>query len=642
LWSLLHSVRSMFASHPGNNAPFIAPPINQARTPAAWLRIQDYRYAQEVLHYVKPTAHSIIARVYDPVVLVLKQSNRIGHALQDESFFSLTWNLFRKHLYPFLLAVIFSVAFVTLLMQYLLWDELPEEEGDGEESKSSIIRVENLPKSHHLDIINIATCSKGHLVSVGLDKLVTFSIFDQRTHHYSLSSALSSAMTPPIWPIPGLTIDDSGHWAALCGESGDVIFWNMLERRATHSVHVELNNERPMLFNLMHLDDGSESSIHLLIGTSHGQISVIDITARNDEPTIIDFGQERLSMLAIARSKSSSDVIALTRSGRLRIATYANDTWEMSSVEKYDPRLAPSSTEGVIKSYSVAGALNVAGAVRLRVVDLIDIKSKMKIHSFPAVLVRGHSLRILHSQVRMCKSCGANAVHSLSLAYTDFESHSATLRTYAHAEDHQDLICLGPRLAGKKYSCRGLSSAKEHLFPIENPGSWESMNTLGIAGVRKTLGGADTPHSTMSTTSGFDAPQFNLDLVNAVKTRGGADTQHHFGSFLSLDHSTSSADREVGEWEVWTMTMNGEFHVEPLHHSSANDISHAISEDDLLAADLGPVVRLGQRSIAIGFGNRVKVVMVGNERFEQDASEFQDLSQQASVRRRKAFAKRSL
>merc|ERR1711981_673841 len=90
LWSLLHSVRPMFASHPGNNAPFIAPPINQARTPAAWLRIQDYRYAQEVLHYVKPTAHSIIARVYDPVVLVLKQSNRIGHALQDESFFSLT------------------------------------------------------------------------------------------------------------------------------------------------------------------------------------------------------------------------------------------------------------------------------------------------------------------------------------------------------------------------------------------------------------------------------------------------------------------------------------------------------------------------------------------------------------------------
>ena len=642
LRSLVHSVRSMFASHSGNNVPFIAPPINQARTPAAWLRIQDYRYAQEVLQYVRPTAHSIVARVYDPLVIVLKSSNRTGHALQDESFFSLLWSLFRKHLYPFLLAVIFSVAFVTLLMQYLLWNELPDEEGEMEDTKTSILRVENLPKSHRLDVIHIAACSKGHLVSVSLDRLITFSLFDQRTHQYSLSSALATAMTPAMWPIVALTIDDSGTSAALCSQSGDVLLWNMLERRADQTLHVELNGERPILFSLVPTNGGDGDGITLLVGTSHGHLQVIEHSDEDKSTDVVSISSERLALLASSRSKSGTIVAALTKSGRLRISSRSDGTWVTHPVEKFDARFAPSSQEGVIKSFSVASSLDITAVVRLRVVDLIDIKTKTQIHSFPAILVRGHSLRILHSPIRKCKTCGESAVHSLSLAYTDFESQSAMLRTYTNAEDQNALICLAPRQAGKTYPCKGFAGAKEHLFPVEHPGTWEAINNLAIAGIRMRPSGADTPHSTMSTASGFDGPQFNLHSFDNVKKRSQADGAHRYGNFLNLDNSQQNAEHDDDDWEVWTMTASGDFHVEPLHSSSSDNRSQSIGEDELLVAAPGPVVRLGQRSVAVGFGNRVKVVMIGNERFEQDVANLQDISQQASMRRRKPLNKRAM
>jgi hypothetical protein len=641
LWSLLYSVRSMFISHANDNIQFIAPPINQARTPATWLRIQDYRHAQEVLQSVKPTAHSIVARVYDPLVIVLKSSNRSGQSLKDESFFALLWSLFAKHLYPFLLAVIFSVAFVTLLMQYLLWNELPEEESDGEELKRSVLKVENLPKSHRLDVIHIAGSSKGHLVSVSLDRLLTFSLFDQRSHLYSLSSAIATAMTPSVWPIVALALDEIGHWAAVCSQGGTVVFWNMTERRGSHTIQIDLNNERPVLFSLAPMDNGSEAHVFLFVGIPQGRIQVIDPFTKEDSVVSFDISREKIATATFARSRFGPNIIALTKNGRLRIAAQEEDEWRVTAAEKFDSRLSPSSQEGVAKSVAVAPSLNIMAAVRLRVIDLIDVRTKTQIHSFPAILVRGHSLRVLHSPVRQCKTCNAVAVHSLSLAYADFESQSAVLRTYALSDDHNDLICLGPRLAGKSYPCRGLSNAKEHMAVVEHPGSWEATGTSSLVGVRLKSTGADTPHSTLSTTSGFDAPKFNVQALEMLKKRGLSDAQPKSTGFLGLDRTSQTVEAESDDWEVWTLSANGEFHAESLHSPSVHEQARSIGEDELLVAAPGPVVRLGQRSVAVGFGNRVKVIMLGNERFEQDVGDFQDLAYQAGARRRKPTSKRS-
>ncbi|KAM3564877.1 hypothetical protein MY1884_000477 [Beauveria asiatica] len=50
--------------------------IHQARSPGSWLRLQDHETAQEVINAIKPSAFSYTAKVYDPLVFVLKESNR--------------------------------------------------------------------------------------------------------------------------------------------------------------------------------------------------------------------------------------------------------------------------------------------------------------------------------------------------------------------------------------------------------------------------------------------------------------------------------------------------------------------------------------------------------------------------------------
>lgn len=51
----------------------------------------------------------------------------------------------------------------------------------------------------------------------------------------------------------------------------------------------------------------------------------------------------------------------------------------------------------------------------------------------------------------------------------------------------------------------------------------------------------------------------------------------------------------------------------PLSYKNGED-----NDDSLLVSKVGPVCRVGQRSVAVGFGNTVKVLLVGNERYEDD------------------------
>ncbi|KIW06811.1 uncharacterized protein PV09_02491 [Verruconis gallopava] len=645
LHSLLTSLRSMVVSDSSRHDPqYFAPPINQARTPAMWLRIQDYRYAQEVLKYVKPSANAIVARVYDPLVIVLKGSNRRGEPVQEASFLALLWSLFRKHLYPFLLVAIFSVAFVTLLMQYLLWNELPEEEEDavGEASISSSLKVETLPKSHRLDIIQLNACNKGHLISVSLDKLITFSLFDPRTQTYSLSSALATAMTPPVWPIIGLAIDENGQLAAICGSKGNVVFWSMAERRPVHTTQIDLKDERILLLTFLALQRDDESHLFLIVGTASGSVSIIDPQTPDAQTTLVTVSSERITLATAFRSRLGASIVTLTKSGKIRMATQqSKNNWSCVAIEKLDSRLSPASQEGVIKSVAVAPAISLMAAVRLRVVDLIDVKSKTLIHSFPAILVRGHSLRVLHTPPRRCKTCDGIAVHSLSLAYTDFESQSVVMRRYAISEEPSDLVCLRPRLAGRSYACCGLLNAKEHISVVEHPGSWEATGSRTLIGLKLKSSGADTPLSTSSTTSGFEAPRFNIQAFDTLKKRSAADGQSRLGGFLNLEKSGQGLQSDRDDWEVWSLSPNGDFYAEPLHSASETDHAQSVGEDELLVAAPGPIVRLGQSSVAVGFGNRVKFITMGTERFDIDTGDFHDFTKPVSTRRKKPLNKRS-
>jgi len=72
-------------------------------------------------------------------------------------------------------------------------------------------------------------------------------------------------------------------------------------------------------------------------------------------------------------------------------------------------------------------------------------------------------------------------------------------------------------------------------------------------------------------------------------------------------HGTEDDD----EWEAWTMHADGIVASYPLSDSAAEG-----SDESLLVSRAGPMCRVGQRSVAVGFGNTVKLLAIGNERYE--------------------------
>lgn len=602
-----------------------APVINQVRTPAGWIMLQDYKDAKQILDFVKPNVHHIVARVYDPLFVVLRDSNRWVPLSTNPSLLTLWWDTVRKHIYPFLLVLIFSVAVVTLLVQYMLWNELPGEEPHSDFTQHhSTLALDTLPEAHRLDLIKLTACARGHIISVSLDRRVSFSLFDPHTHKYSLSVLTTVAMTPPLWPIVSTALDENGAWAALCTQDGNVAFWNLPEQRLIYFVRVKLEDQQICAFGFISInkEDGERPS--LIIVTCDAMVLEIDVVGSKVAQSF-RMSQEKLVLATISRSKAGVNIIALTRSGRIRIAASISGDWALAAVERLDNRLAPGSKEGKIISLTSIPSLGTFATVRLRVVELVDIKTKTLIHTFQPVLIKGSSLRILSSPRRECKNCHSTAAHSISLAYIDLETQACVIRTYTLSKDYNDLMCLAPRIAGKTPSCSGLSSSKERTYTIDKPGSWEATKSQALIGVRMRARDAEAPTSSSSSSSGFESSSLQIQPLQ--------DLTHRSRSALStsaLDTYRSEKDADCDEWEVWTMSSSGEFHTEPL----------PVSPNELLVADTGPIVPLGNRSVALGFGNKVKVVMLGNERFETDSNEFQDLAHLGGSRRRKMASKR--
>jgi len=63
-------------------------------------------------------------------------------------------------------------------------------------------------------------------------------------------------------------------------------------------------------------------------------------------------------------------------------------------------------------------------------------------------------------------------------------------------------------------------------------------------------------------------------------------------------------------WEAWMLSAKGEKKIASLSSDDNNNMLQ------LLATSSGPLVQIGERSIAVGLGNVVKVITVGHERFD--------------------------
>ncbi|OCL10514.1 hypothetical protein AOQ84DRAFT_362352 [Glonium stellatum] len=591
------------------------PPINQARTAAEWLRMQDHDTAKELIMFIKPSAYSFIARVYDPLLIVLKGAGGRYGRNEPESFLIVIRQLAEQHFFPVALVVVFTIAFVTLLMNYLLWNELPKEPEDGDNEQRRLA-VSSLPKSHNLDVVWLKTCGKGHLISISLDRLTSIWLYD-RNRGYTNTLLRTGSMTPSLWPIVASSIDDSGNWLALCTRNGRVAFWSLTERRFILYPIIELRGQLPVFFSFASIHLREHTRLSLIVITRDGCLT--EVIFPSGQLTTHQIPQnEILSATLLTRTKSQTCVISASKSGDMHMSTITPmGDWASGMLAGFGSYMLPDEKFARVTSVLGVPGLSVILAVRSCAVDMIDMQSQTLIHTFKTKRVKVKpkgSLRILHSQYRACHHCGAPAVHSLSIMYTERETGSFVMQTYQLTETPSSQICLRPSSENKSLVCQSLKSATESWHLLENPGTWEATQVQSVIGIRKR-------HSTplpSSSSSGVETNYFCTSpgpSGNALKQRKR--DGHPTKSLVSLGTARTGDGMELivepDDWEAWTMSTSGEVHTTPL------------LRNDLFVTSPGPMAQLGKRSVAVGFGYDVKIITLsGHERFEEGMDEYED------------------
>src|SRR5450755_1987471 len=97
--------------------------------------------------------------------------------------------------------------------------------------------------------------------------------------------------------------------------------------------------------------------------------------------------------------------------------------------------------------------------------------------------------RGLFTSSHPCNRCGSISVASIALAYTDPQTKSLIMHTFAHGRDSPTSvgkICLGRNPDAEESStCPAFESTEEQLHVIENVATWELLNPHSLTGIRE-------------------------------------------------------------------------------------------------------------------------------------------------------------
>jgi hypothetical protein len=587
------------------------PPINQARTPADWLRIQDHNTARELFGFIKPGSHSFVARIYDPLLVVSKGAYGRDRPQPPTSFSEGFLRFAHGHAFPAALIVVFLIAGVTLFMNYLLWTGLPETMDERKEEEEATFSVKTLSTPHTLDIVRLVSCSKGHMSSISLDRSTSVWLNSRRGYMHTILQ--TATMNPKLWPIQATTMDDTGNYLALCTNTGQLGLWSMNSSRFTMFSKVDIRGQVPVLFSFVGIPRGGTEKAYIVIISPDGYLTEWDVCSG------IQLNKRICSSTIVCATlytsvKGVTSLVFVTKPGEVHISPLEGDGSPASEVVAgLDPGPPPGSNPAKIKCIQGVPSLGLIFALRDEEAEIFDFSSRALIHSFQIGHVKPHSFRVMHASRRSCP-CGAPAVHSLSVAYSEQETEHMIMQTFALDDSSTSQVCLGKPSDREKFNCKGLDCAIEAVHYVEPAGVWESTGVSSVIGIRR-----NNPSPTpSSTTSGADDDHYTADpaaLASALKQRARKhsipDLPSRFGNRASTHAPTSDSDA----WEAWTLSSSGEFRSRPLCPDDPEDPT-AVFQDDLFVASPGPITRLGKRSVAVGFGNTVKIISLGKEVFQ--------------------------
>ncbi|TQV99112.1 Sterol regulatory element-binding protein cleavage-activating protein [Cordyceps javanica] len=250
--------------------------IHQARSPNSWLRLQDHETAQEVINAIKPSAFSYTAKVYDPLVFVLKNSNRMPPQ-QKKKFLPAAYDFVDHQLAEFVISIVLVGACLRLLASYLL---LADEDTKGDLPESAAnpsLSVKTLSGGHLLDVAMIAASTDGQIVSAGLDR--TIRVWNVRSDgtDYELPGT-SQLGGRDLFPILGIAVDTESKWLAIMSMT-QIWLWHLVDHAWSEPIQLNSGSHTPEVF-CFH-PESSQKNPRLVIVKKDGSLTDVSVVGND-------------------------------------------------------------------------------------------------------------------------------------------------------------------------------------------------------------------------------------------------------------------------------------------------------------------------------------------------------------------------
>ncbi|KAK8855258.1 sterol-sensing domain of SREBP cleavage-activation-domain-containing protein [Apiospora arundinis] len=551
--------------------------VHQARSPTSWLRLQDHETAREVIHVIKPDAHSYLAEVYDPLVFVAKGADRKPN-VHERPFLPAVYDFVRHQSAPFIVSILIIAAAVRLLMNYLLWDELAESHNNSDSADEPPLIIDTLSGGHSLDIAMLAASADGIIVSVGLDRVIR--VWDMKAD--GVSYVLSGNDILDTTFPKAMCINDS-HWLALL-TTDNVLLWDLHEQCWGPSIPVKPCRYKPEAF--FFTADDTHGLPRLLLVRRDG--TMIEIRPdRGEAGSYVISGESVIVSVdaLVDKPKSTTKLISSSREGEVFCLTQDPCGWSANAVNIARP------LEKEFMSIVTLPELGYLLVVRSQSVDLVDAADYVTLHCFRTDPIQPRSLKCFHSKRRQMQ-CGSVGLKFLTFAYLNAFTRDLVVQSYTPQHDGESICFRTPGQPVSKTCCQW-PRTRETRRVVTDPGAWEALPTGMIVGARKKT------------------------VVKQVTPNGYPPTQGHTTlrrrrNSHSHSRPTTPKNNNDDDWEVWMLSQIGrgeQWETMPL-------VSDGSGSQHLFVSQLGPMTRIGRGSVALGLSNVIKVIRVGHERFE--------------------------
>lgn len=252
--------------------------LEQGRDSVGWLEMQDRETLNEILSMANPRLYGFLARVYNPLVIILKPADRNPSTAQEIKTSS---PIHDRAFGPLSLPVFLFCCVVALMLT--LWycclsNDTSDETGDRSLKPGILSSIQCLPCGHKLDVFILGTSSKRVLASVGFDHEIRVWNLESRI----MSSQLVPASQHKLWPVASIAIDDKAEWLAICSKSGEVSFWNIRLQCFGRSTTINLDTHIVACFFTSSLGrDGPHPATRLLLVSAAGRLTDIEVDTVN-------------------------------------------------------------------------------------------------------------------------------------------------------------------------------------------------------------------------------------------------------------------------------------------------------------------------------------------------------------------------